>query len=713
MYDGTIKKVENIIVGDRVMGPDSKLRNVIGIAVGESDLYKVNQTSAVSYTVNKDHVLSLKKSKSCIKDKGERLKSGNYKCPKGRYSGWDDIVNISVSEYLKQSNRWKDNFRGYRAGLINFKDQKIKIDPYLLGAWLGDGHSRNMIITTADKEIVDYLGKMADLYGVRLSYCALKGKAQNMGLSKIVGTPGRENPLQELFKGYGLINNKHIPDCYIANSEQIRLQLLAGLIDTDGTYNGRGSYKITLANEKLIYDVKRLVDSLGFRTSIIKKRTICTNNGVHGTAWAVGINGFVDKIPCKIKRKICLGVKPNKDKTLSYLKIEPVGRGSFYGFSVDKDHLFCLEDGTVTHNSRTFAAALIGYARDGKKRILCCREIQRSIKDSVKRILDDEIGRHGLENEFDSTIAGIRHKRTGSNFIFAGLRSDPDGIKSTEGIDIAWVEEAHTVSQASLDILIPTVREENSEIWFSYNPRFDDDPVHAMFSDEIKPPRSYVQDVQYWDNPWFPDVLREEMEFCKEHDYNKYLHVWEGKTVQQNDEQVMYGCWKIDEVPRPPKNTILRYGVDWGFSVDPLACTRSWTDGTTLYIDYESGGVGVKMIDIPDVIKLIPGAESWPIMSDNSRPETIDYIRDQGFFIEGPPKAKIEDGIEYLRGFNIVIDPRCKETIQEFIHYRYKKDRQTGRILPIIIDANNHYIDSLRYGHAGCYKKITEGMDLR
>ena len=362
--------------------------------------------------------------------------------------------------------------------------------------------------------------------------------------------------------------------------------------------------------------------------------------------------------------------------------------------------------------SRTFASALIGYAREGKKRILCCREIQRSIKDSVKRILDDEIARHGISDEFDSTLTEIRHKRTGSNFLFAGLRSDPDGIKSIEGIDLAWVEEAHTVSQTSLDILIPTIREDASEIWFSYNPRFDDDPVHVLFNVDDPPPRALIVDCQYWDNPWFPNVLKEEMDYCKVKDFDKYLHVWEGKTVQQSDEQVMHGCWKIEPVPDPPANAILKYGVDWGFSSDPMAVVRSWIQDRTMYIDYEAGGKGVKTVDLAAKLDEVPDIRRWPLVGDSARPDTIDYVRDAGFKIHGAKKGKgsIEDGIEFIKGHNVIIDPRCKEVIDEFIHYKYKKDPHTGKILPIIVDASNHWIDSLRYSHEGGYTGFFEGL---
>jgi len=326
--------------------------------------------------------------------------------------------------------------------------------------------------------------------------------------------------------------------------------------------------------------------------------------------------------------------------------------------------------------------------------------------------LDDEIARNGLASEFESTLTEIKHKKTGSNFLFAGLRSDPDGIKSIEGITKCWVEEAHTVSQASLDILIPTIREDSSELWFSYNPRFDDDPVHTLFNSEHPPPRALVVDVQFWDNPWFPAVLQEEMGYCKATDLDKYLHVWEGKTVQQSDEQVMHGCWSIGAVPEPPNNTILKFGVDWGFSTDPMAVIRSWIQGRTLYIDYEAGGRGVKTTDLASKLDEVPGIRSWPLIGDSARPDTIDYVRDQGFNIYGSKKGKgsIEDGIAFIRGYNVVIDPRCKETIDEFIHYKYKKDPHTGNILPIIVDASNHWIDSLRYSHEGGYTGFFEGL---
>jgi phage terminase large subunit len=171
--------------------------------------------------------------------------------------------------------------------------------------------------------------------------------------------------------------------------------------------------------------------------------------------------------------------------------------------------------------------------------------------------------------------------------------------------------------------------------------------------------------------------------------------------------------WVIQEFDAPA-DALHRLGADWGFSVDPLAAIRCWEQGNTLYIDYEAGGVGVK---IPDTVKKlieVPGIKYWPVTADSARPEMIDMIKDEGFFVSRSVKGpgSIEDGIEDIRGYDVVIDPRCKETINEFIHYRYKKDPQTGKVLPIIIDANNNYIDALRYSRESIRRKPGKGLSF-
>lgn len=182
--------------------------------------------------------------------------------------------------------------------------------------------------------------------------------------------------------------------------------------------------------------------------------------------------------------------------------------------------------------SHSFAMALVVMADAEEKRILCLREIQKSIKESSKLLIEDKIRAAGFERDFEVLEAEIRHKRTGSRFTFAGLRTNPEALKSAEGVDVAWVAEANQVSRRSIDMLIPTIRKPGSELWWDWNPEFEHDPVDMMFRGREPPPNSIVREVSWRDNPWFPAVLRTEMEHLYRTDPDKAEHVWGGGYVR-------------------------------------------------------------------------------------------------------------------------------------------------------------------------------------
>jgi phage terminase large subunit len=361
--------------------------------------------------------------------------------------------------------------------------------------------------------------------------------------------------------------------------------------------------------------------------------------------------------------------------------------------------------GRGSAKSWTFARLFLLFAAKQRERILCAREIQKSINDSVKRLLDDQIAYFETQGFipkgfFISTNNKIYCPSTDSLFIFAGLRSNPEStIKSMEGLTRCWVEEAHTVSRTSLTVLIPTVRADDSELWFSFNSRKKTDPVYEDFVGNKPPPGSIIKKVNYDQNPWFPEVLRKEMEWDKKRDYDKYLHVWQGEPVRFSEAQIYNGIWREEPVPEPSQDTIFYYGADWGFAKDPAALLRCWIDGRTLYIDKEAYGVGVELHELPQLYDSVEGSRRWKIRADASRPETISYMRRKGFNIvrakQGP--GSVEDGISYCRSFDIVVDPRCKHTIDELSLYSYKQDPLTDEVLPIILDKNNHLMDCLRY----------------
>jgi len=347
--------------------------------------------------------------------------------------------------------------------------------------------------------------------------------------------------------------------------------------------------------------------------------------------------------------------------------------------------------------SWTVARLLLLRAIEQPLRVLCTREYQSSISDSVHALLSDQIDKMGLDSVYEIKRDSIV-SQNGSTFIFAGLRHNPKKIKGTEGIDIAWVEEADTISNESLNLLIPSIRKPDSEIWFTFNPDSPEDPIYTRF---VKTDRAdaIVRRVNHSDNPWFPEVLRREMEWDRAHDTDKYLHIWEGEPRTASQAQVFGGRWRIEPI-ETPDNAQFYFGADWGFSVDPTALVRCYIDNRTLYIDYEAYGVGVDIDKTGELFDHVPGARDWTITADSARPETINYLKRQGFRIRKSRKGKgsVEDGVEFIKSFNeIVVHPRCKHVIDEMKLYSYKLDRLTGEPTPVLEDKHNHLIDSLRY----------------
>lgn len=348
--------------------------------------------------------------------------------------------------------------------------------------------------------------------------------------------------------------------------------------------------------------------------------------------------------------------------------------------------------------SWAIALALIVIALQGKKRILCTRELQKSITDSVHKLFKDIIIEYGLTGVFNIQNTSIVSTR-GSEFLFSGLRSNVSEIKSMEGIDICWVEEAQRVSEESWQVLIPTIRKEGSEIWVSFNPVDDSDPTYKRFV--INPPDECIsKKVNWYDNPFFPETLKKELEYDKRVDHEKYLHVWEGETRKISEALIFSGKYTVDRFDTP-LDAVFYYGADWGFSQDPTTLIRCFVLDKCLYIDYEVYGVGVDIDKTPQMFDEVPDSRKWPIIADSARPETISYMNKNGFNIKSAKKGagSVEDGIQFIRSFeNIIIHERCKHTIYEFSNYSYKVDKQNNRVLPIPEDKHNHCMDGLRYG---------------
>lgn len=358
-------------------------------------------------------------------------------------------------------------------------------------------------------------------------------------------------------------------------------------------------------------------------------------------------------------------------------------------------------------------AAVFGYAE--KLRILCTREYQISIKESFHAELKNAIASEPwLAAAYDVGVDYIRGKN-GTEFLFRGLRHNMTAIKSMAQIDLAIVEEAEDVPEHSWLALLPTVRSEASEIWVIWNPCLDGSPVDQRFI-KHPPDNALIVELNYTDNPWFPNVLEAERQRDRERmDPATYAHVWEGAYLENSDAQVLHGKYRVAEFEPGKKWDGPYYGLDYGFANDPVAAVECWLYAGRLWVRRETGGTGVEITDTADMLRRnMPGIERQVIRADNARPEMTSHLRKQdGLRVESAPKwqGSVEDGIAHLRGYReIVIHPECRQTIREARLYSYQVDRHTGEIRPNVVDANNHYIDAIRYALAPIIKSRGAGM---
>ena len=367
-------------------------------------------------------------------------------------------------------------------------------------------------------------------------------------------------------------------------------------------------------------------------------------------------------------------------------------KGAFGGRGAAKSHFFA--DQMIRENIMS------------KQDNVCLREVQRSLEFSVKKLLETKIASMNAGSYFDVQDRRILTRR-GGVIIFEGLQNHTaDSIKSLEAFKRAWTEEAQSLSQRSLDILRPTIREPDSELWFSWNPNLSSDPVDVLLRMD-PPPDSIVVRSSYRDNPWLPDVLRTELEYDQTRDPDKFAHIWMGE-YQRNSEARVFRNWKIEEFERPP-GTIHRLGADWGYAIDPSVLIRCDIDGNRLYVDYEAYLIGCEIVNLPDLFDRVPESRKWFITADSARPETISYMQKHGFpKINHAQKGagSVEEGISFLQGFDIVVHPRCVHTIDELTMYSYKTDPLTNKVLPLLQDKNNHVIDALRYACEGARKSL-------
>jgi phage terminase large subunit len=355
--------------------------------------------------------------------------------------------------------------------------------------------------------------------------------------------------------------------------------------------------------------------------------------------------------------------------------------------------------GRGSGKSRSFALMALVFGFAERLRFLCVREYQVAIKESFHAELKSAIQENPwLAAHYDVGVDYLRGKN-GTEFLFRGLQNS---VRSISKIDICIVEEAEDISQRSWDDLDPTIRNEGCETWVVWNPKLRGSPVDKMFIQNC-PPEAMIVQMNYNDNPWFPSTLEKK----RIHAYNtkspeEYNHIWLGAYLERSEAQVFRNYRIAEFTPHPKLWSGPYQGIDFGFSVDPTAAIRCWVYEKRLYIEYECGKVGLTLDETANYIReRIPDFSKYAARADSARPETIELLSRTGIpRIEAVKKGKgsVEDGIEHIKSYGeVVVHSRCVETLREFQRYSYKVDRLSGDILADVVDANNHYIDALRY----------------
>ncbi|BDE02893.1 terminase [Pasteurella multocida] len=364
--------------------------------------------------------------------------------------------------------------------------------------------------------------------------------------------------------------------------------------------------------------------------------------------------------------------------------------------------------GRGSAKTRTFAkmTAVVAYQRAMNNEsgvILCGREFMNSLEDSSLEEIKQAIRSEPfLEAFFEIGEKFVRTKCGRISYVFTGLRHNLDSIKSKARILLAWVDEAESVSEIAWRKLLPTVRESNSEVWVTWNPEKKGSATDLRFRQSI-PENAMIVEMNYTDNPWFPDVLEQErLNDKKRLDDATYRWIWEGAYLEASEAQIFKG--KYEELEFKPNQDFNGpyFGLDFGFAKDPTAVVKCWVFDNNLYIEHEAGKTGLELDHTADFVKeRVPDIERHILRADSARPESISYLKRNGIpRIEGVKKwsGSVEDGIEHIKSYRkVYIHPRCKETLREFRLYSYKTDRLTGDVLPTVLDEHNHYIDAIRY----------------
>ena len=690
-FDGELIKVEDVKVGDQLMGPDSRPRNVLGMHEGYGPLFKVTQKRGIEYRVNEHHILTLKKAAYSAKDKGKLFESGNYRRPRGAYPDEPDIVDIPINDYLAKGSKWKRHFYGFSTGVVFPQRPTPRIDPYFLGVWLGDGHSRCLGITTADKEIVDYIHRFAEEIGATERFQWAGGRSASYFLTR--------SPLRDNFKFYNLLLNKHIPDEYLYGSRITRLALLAGLIDTDGSLS-HGGYDFIQKNEKFAKQVRYLCHSLGLRCSCSKQRKTIKSINFEGWYWRLHITGNVQEIPVKIERKKATESSHQFGSTegATTIKVEPDGEGEWVGFQLDGDGRYLLEDFTVTHNSIAAAQKVIMKSlKYPHSMTIVMRAWSPRLRVTAYRMLIDILNENLIPYHVNNTTMKITFE---NKSVIQGMAIvDSQGgevaasIKSLTDISGMWIEEPTELSLEEFEMIRMRLRGrelpygQSRQLILTFNPIDRNHWLHEMFfdrnDDPVEDEDTSINHYTYKDNEFLDAEYKKYLEGIKDSNrYNVYtLGLWGelGAMVYER-----WRPWGFN--PQETKYDTIIGGADFGYS-HPSAFVVLGIDESThdIYVIdevYQREELNRTFIEsIKSKLNRNGIAENIPIYCDSANPASIKEMQLGGLNAQ-PAQKNVLDGISSVRQYCLKVHTQCDSFLKEIAGYQRAKD-QAGRVLEL------------------------------
>lgn len=537
MYDGTTKNIENVIVGDLVMGMDSQPRTITSLSHGRELMYEIIPTKGDSYTVNASHILSLKYT--------------NLGKNKKQIQG--QIVDIGIQDYIRQSNSFKHITKGFRVG-VEFPEQILPkyLSPYFLGLWLGDGRSNWCAISCPDKEVVDYLQHYSKIMGGTL-YIDIDQRNTNSNSYRIKFLPRgknkhlNSNPIINELRHFNLINNKHIPNIYKINNRHNRLQLLAGLIDTDGHLD-KNCYEIITKFDALKDDILFLARSLGLAAYVKKCIKGIKSTDFKTEYWRIIISGDIDEIPVLIKRKKAQPRRQKKNVLVTGIAIKEKTIGNYYGFEIkEEDKHFLLSDFTVVHNTEI----IIKLISDINLKSLIIVNRSTLFRQTVEKIKK----RLGLRDSEINYIGDVKNYNSDNKITVATFQSLLTKDKETDKLlyeqvlkntGIIIVDEAHHISANELGNLLKIANKTLYRFGFTATPEREDGydmMIEAMIGPLIYDlPISKLIQMGFLSKPKIY-FLRQEYDSgitnMKKHDNSKYIKATKAIFNQQQRNENM------------------------------------------------------------------------------------------------------------------------------------------------------------------------------